>query len=210
MVISGSAVTSNFLQFHASAMTLFLRSIWCICREFIDAVDYICQLSLSIHWWFQGLLLLCFRWWFMNLQWHSVFDNSMRQPWLYFCYRFDASVVSSRTLAIPYVRCHSFFSDDFNVYRDSVFANDLRTNSDIAFLTIPSINLDSIFAINLMRRQWIHWRCQFSCNLSFHDDFKVYKDVVFADVLWISRDKVFFTIPCVDHDSIFAIDLTRR
>jgi len=161
MVISGSAVTSNFLQFHASAMTLFLRSIWCICREFIDAVDYICQLSLSIHWWFQGLLLLCFRWWFMNLQWHSVFDNSMRQPWLYFCYRFDASVVSSRTLAIPYVRCHSFFSDDFNVYRDSVFADDLRTNSDIAFLTIPSINLDSIFAINLMRRQWIHWRCQF-------------------------------------------------
>jgi len=98
---------------------LFLLLIWCVCCEFIDAFDYISRLSLSINWWFQGLQLLCFRWWFMNLQWHSIFDNSMRQPWLYFCYRFDASVGNLFTPSIPYVRCHSFFSDDFNVYRDS-------------------------------------------------------------------------------------------
>ena len=55
VMIYGSAVTQRFWQFHASAMTLVLLSIWCVGREFIDAADSIRQLSLSIHWWFQGL-----------------------------------------------------------------------------------------------------------------------------------------------------------
>jgi hypothetical protein len=49
----------------------------------------------------------------------------MHQPWLYFCYRFHASVLNSLTLSIPYVGCHSVFVDDFMVYNDSVFAEDL-------------------------------------------------------------------------------------
>jgi len=90
----------------------------------------------------------------------SVFENSMQRPWLYFCYRFDAAVVNSLTLAMPDVGCHSIFIDDFKVYSDSVFADDLWISSDITFLTIPCVSLDSIFAINLMRLSWIHWRCR--------------------------------------------------
>ena len=141
-------------------MTLFLLSIWCGGRQFIDTGDARGRLSLSIHWRFQGLLLLCFGRRFMDLPWHSVFENSIRRPWLYFCYRFDVAVVNSLTLAMPDVGCHSIFIDDFKVYSDSVFADDLWISSDITFLTIPCVSLDSIFAIDLMCLSWIHWRCR--------------------------------------------------
>jgi hypothetical protein len=139
----------------------FLQSIWCVCREFSDDVDYILRLSLNIHWRFPGIQWLCFRCQFLDQQWHSVFDNSMRRPWLYFCYRFDASVVNSLTLSITYNGCHSIFIDDFKVYSDSVFAADLWISSDIEVLTIPCVSHDSIFPIDLMCRSWIHWRCRF-------------------------------------------------
>jgi hypothetical protein len=179
--IYGSAVTLRFLQFHASDMILFFLSISCIGRELIDAVDYIHRLSLSIHWWFQGLQWLSFPRWFVNQQWHSVFDNSMRQPrlyffyrwclgcqfidavdyirrvsliihwrfqglqllcfrrrfmdqlwhsvfdnsmcqsWLYFCYRLDASIMNSLTLSIPYASCHSVFIYDYHVEQGLCF-----------------------------------------------------------------------------------------
>jgi len=164
-MIYGSAVTQRFTQFHASAMTLFLLSIWCVGREFTDAADSIRQLSLSIHWRFQGLQWLCFRWWFMDKQWHSVSDNSMRQLWLYFCYRFDASVVNSFTLWIPYVSCHSVLNDDFLSYSDSVFADDLWISNDIAFWTIRCVSHYSNFAINLKRRSWIQWRSGFHTSV---------------------------------------------
>jgi len=150
-----------FWQFHASAMTLVLLSIWCVGCEFSDAVDSILQLSVCIHWQFQGLQWLCFRWWFMDQKWHSVFDNSVRQPWLYFCYRFVASVVNSLMMSITYVGCHSVFIDDFKVYSDFVFAVDLWIGRDIAFLTIPCVSHDTSFAIDLMCWLWIHWRCRF-------------------------------------------------
>ena len=102
----------------------FLLSIWCVGHEFIDAVNSIRQFSLNIHWWFWQQWL-CFRWRLRDKPWHIVFDNSMHQPWLYFCYRFHASVLNSLTLSIPYVGCHSVFVDDFMVYSDSVFAEDL-------------------------------------------------------------------------------------
>jgi len=142
-------------------MTLFLLSFWCVVREFSDAVDSTRQLSLSIHWWFQGLQWLCFSCRFMNQHWHSVFGNFMRRPWLYFCYWFDASFVNSVTLSIPYGRCHSVFINDFKVYSYSVFGGDLWISRDIAFLTIPCVGHHSIFAINLMRLSWFHWRCRF-------------------------------------------------
>jgi hypothetical protein len=41
-------------------------------------------------------------------------------------------------------------------------------------------------------------------------DSKVYRDSIFGDDLWISRDITFLTIPCVSHASIFAIDLMCR
>jgi hypothetical protein len=64
---------------------------------------------------------------------------------------FDASVVNSLTLSITYVGCHLIFIDDYKVYSDTVFTDDLWINNDIAFLTIPCVSHDSIFAIDLMR-----------------------------------------------------------
>jgi hypothetical protein len=96
----------------------------------------------------------------MDQQWHSVFDNSMHQSWLYFCYQFDASIMNSWMLSIPYGSCHSVFIDDFKVYRDVVFADDLWISSDITFLTIPCVSHDSIFSIDLMPRSWIQWHCR--------------------------------------------------
>jgi hypothetical protein len=142
-------------------MTLFLLSIWCVGREFIDAVDSMQYLSLSIHWRFQGLLLLCFGRRFMDQPWHSIFDNSMCPSWLDFWYRFDVLVVNSLTLSIPCSSCHSVFIDDFKVYCFSVLAGDLWISRDLAFLTIPCISHDSIFAIDLLRLSWFHWRCRF-------------------------------------------------
>ena len=110
---------------------------------------------------FQGLLLLCFGRRFMDQPCHSVFDNAMRRSWQYFCYRLDASVVNSLTLSIPYGSCHLVFFDDFKVYCYSVLAGDLWISRDITFLTIPRVGHDSIFAIDWMRRSWIHWRCRF-------------------------------------------------
>jgi hypothetical protein len=141
-------MTYHFWQFHASALALFLLLIWCVGPEFIDAVDSIRRLSLSIHWRFQGLQRCNFCWRFMD-------------------------------------------------------------KSDITFLTIPCVNHDSIFAIDLMRRSWIHWRCRFHTSAVTQYSLAISRSTVtvFADDLWISCHITFLTIPCVSHESIFAIDL---
>ena len=126
-----------------SLMILWISSdiafltIPCVTHDFISGIDLMrrswihwrCDsmrsLSLSIHWRFQGLQLLCFGRRFIDQPWHSVFENSMRQPWLYFCYWLDASFVNSVTLLIPYVGWHSVFIDGFKVYSDYVFGDDL-------------------------------------------------------------------------------------
>jgi hypothetical protein len=118
-------------------------------------------MSLSILLRFQGLLLLSYGQRYMDQPWQRVFYNSMRRLWLYFCYLLDASVVNSLTLSIPCCTCHSVFIDHFKVYSYSVLAADLWISRDIAFLTIPCVGHDSIFAFHLMCRSWIHWRCRF-------------------------------------------------
>jgi len=148
----------------------------------------------------------------MDQLWHSVFDNSMCQPWLYFCYQFDASIMNSFTLLIPYVDCHSVFIEFFNVYSDSVFADDLWISRDIVFLTIPSVSHDSIFAIDLMRRSWIHWCCRFHTSAVTQYSLMISRSTMTLFSLTIYGSGVtycFFTIPCVSHDYIFAIDLMR-
>jgi hypothetical protein len=116
-------------------------------------------ISLSIHWRFQVLQGLCFHWRFIDQQWHSIFYNSMRQIWLYFSInlmrrswihwrcRFQTSAVTQYSLKISRSTV-------------TVFAADLWISRDIAFLTIPCISHGSIFAIDLMRRSWIHWLCR--------------------------------------------------
>ena len=100
----------------------------------------------------------------MDQQWHSVFEDSMHEPSLYFCYRFDALVVNSLTLSIPYVSCHSFFSGDFNIYSDFVFADDLWSVVTQFSLTIPCVNDDFVFSIHFRRQPWISFRCRFHAS----------------------------------------------
>jgi len=102
----------------------------------------------------------------MEQPWDSVFYNFMRRPWLYFFYRFHASIVNSLTLSIPCGRCHSVFFYDFKVYYYSLMASDIWIIRDRVFFTFPCVGQDSIFAIDLMRRSWIHWRCRCMLYLS--------------------------------------------
>jgi hypothetical protein len=119
--------------------------------------------------------------------------------------------MNSLTLSIPHISWHSVFIDDFKVYSDFVFADDLWISRDIAFLTIPCVSHDSSFAIDLMSRSWIYWRCRLHTSaVIVIDDFEVYSDSVFVDDLWIISDIAFLTILCVSHDSIFGIDLMRQ
>jgi len=92
---------------------------------------------------------------------HSVFDNSMPQTRIYFCYPFNASLVYPLTLSTPYVRFHSYFSGDFMVNSHSVFADDFWSVVMQFSLTIPCVNDDSVFSIDFIRQPWISIRCQF-------------------------------------------------
>jgi len=65
--------------------------------------------------WFLILQWLSFRCRFLDQHWHSVFEDSMHQTWIYFCFRFLAVVVNSLTLSTPYVSCFSYYSGDFRV-----------------------------------------------------------------------------------------------
>jgi hypothetical protein len=97
----------------------------------------------------------------MDQHWHSVFDDSKRQTWIYFCYRFYASLVKSLTLSTPYVSCQSYFSGDFKVYGDYVFDDDLWSVVMHFSLMIPCVNDDSVFSIDFIRKPWISIRCPF-------------------------------------------------
>ena len=120
--------------------------------------------------------------------------------------------MNSVTLWIPHVSCHSVFSDDYKVYNDFVFGDDLWIKSDTAFLTIQCVSHDFIFAIDLMHRSWIHWRCRFHTAVVTQYSLTIsrYAVTLFLLTIYGSVVTTFLTISCVSHDSIFAIDLMRR
>jgi hypothetical protein len=89
-----------------------------------------------------------------------IYGSAVTYRFLQFC----ESTMTPFLLSIPEVSWHSVFSDDFKFYSESVFADYLWISSDIAFLTIPCVGHDSIFAIDLMRRSWIHGRCRFNTS----------------------------------------------
>jgi len=111
--------------------------------------------------WFLVLQWLSFRCRFLDQHWHSVFDDSMRQTWIYFCYRFHASVVNSLTVSTPYGSCHSYFSGDFRVYSDFVLGDDFSSVVTQFSLAIPCVNDDSLFSFDFVRQPWISMRCRF-------------------------------------------------
>ena len=164
-------------------MTLFSLMISFVNHELVFAVDSICQPWLN------------FQRWFVDQHSHSVFDDSMPQTWIYFCYPFYASLVYSWTLSTPYVRCHSYFSGDFKVYGDSVFADDLWSvvtqislaipgvNDDSVSLMISFVNSELVFAVDSIRQPWFNFQRWFLVLqwLSFRWRFLVGSDAVFTD-----------------------------
>jgi hypothetical protein len=78
-------------------------TITCVSHDSIFAIYLMCWSW--IHWRcrFQGLQRFCFRWRFMDQPWHSIFDNSIRQPWLYFGYRFHMS--NDTQFSVMILRC---------------------------------------------------------------------------------------------------------
>ena len=114
----------------------FSLTIPCVNNDSVFSIDFLRQSWISIRcrfypspWLnFQRLFLvlqwLSFCWRFMDQHWHCVFDDSMPQTRIYFCYRFYASLVNSLTQSTPSVSCHSYFSSNIKVYVDCVFADD--------------------------------------------------------------------------------------
>jgi hypothetical protein len=130
-------------------------------HELVFAVHSIHPPWLNFQRLFLVLQWLSFRWRFMDQHWHSVFDDSIPQTWIYFCYRFYASLVNSLTLSTPYVSCQSYFCGDFKVYGDSVFVDDFWSVVTQFSLTIPCVNDDSVFSNDFIRQPWISIRCPF-------------------------------------------------
>jgi len=149
----------------------------------------------------------------MDQHWHSFFDDSMRQTWVYFCYQFYAWLVNSLKLSTPYISCHSYFSGDFKVNSHSLFVDDFWSVVTQFSLTIPCVKHEYVFAIGFMRRLWILLTLStpyVSCHSYFSGDFKVYGDVVFADDFWSLGTQFSLTIPCVNDESVFSNDFTRQ
>jgi len=142
-------------------MTLFSLLISSVNRELVFSVDSIHDPCLNFQRWFLILQWLSFRRRFMDQHSHCGFDDSMPQTWIFFCYRFYASLVNSLTLSTPYVRCHSYFSGDFKVYGDSVFTDDFWSVVTQFSLTIPCVNHDSVFSHDFILQPWISIRCRF-------------------------------------------------
>jgi hypothetical protein len=136
LTISGRLWCGFHWRFHASTMNLFSLIISLVNRELVFAVDSTRQPWLNFQRWFLVLQWLSFRWRFMHKHWHWVFDDSMRQTWICFCYRFYASLVNSfdtgdsiRQLSLIFQWRFQgvlwlYFCWRFLVGRDAVFTND--------------------------------------------------------------------------------------
>jgi hypothetical protein len=161
-------------------MNLFLLSVLCVAREFFNAVDSIRQLSLILDWRFQGHQSLCFCWRFL-VGCDAVFTNDfMRQMTLF---SLSISFVNRELVCAV----NSIRQSWLNFQRWFLVLLWL-----IVCLTIPSVKLESIFAIGFMRRSWILLTLStpyVSCHSYFSGDFKVNSHSVFTLVA-ISRSTV--------------------
>jgi hypothetical protein len=137
----------------------------------------------------------------MDQYWHSVFDDSMHQTWIYFCYRFYAPLwILSRC------RLHT----------------SAVTHTSVAISRSP-VTLFSLTISGRLGRSF-HWRFHASTMTLFSQLISfVNRELVCAvDSIsqpWLNFQRWFLvlvwlivclTIPCVKHESIFAIRFMRR
>jgi len=154
-------------------VTQLSLAIPCVNGDSLFSFDFVRQPWISMRCWFHPSAVTQFQRWFLVLQWlnfrcrfldqhwHRVFDDSMRQTWIYFCYRFLASIVNSLMVSTPNVRCHSYFSGDFKVYSDFVLGDDFSSVSTQFSLAIPLVNDDPVLSFDFVRQLWIRMRCRF-------------------------------------------------
>jgi hypothetical protein len=97
-----------------SVGTQFSLTIPCVNDDYVFSIDFIRQPWISIRCRFHPSALTQFsnmisrstvtqfsKMISCSTVTHSVFDDSMHQTWIYFCYRFYASLVNSLTLSTP-------------------------------------------------------------------------------------------------------------
>jgi len=205
-----------------SVVTQFSLTIPCVNNEALFSFDFVRQSWISMRCRFHPSAVTQFQRRFLVLQWLSFRCRFLDQHWcvwrfhasnmIYFCYRFHASVVHSLTLPTPYVSCHSYYSGDFRVHSDSVFANDFWSVVTQFSLTIPCVNDDSVFSIDFLRQPWISLRYRFrsSAVTQFQTWFLVLQWLSFR---WRFLDRHWHSV--FDDSmrqtwSIFAIGFTRR
>ena len=75
-----------------------------------------------------------------------------------------------------------------------------RSTMTLFRLLISFVNRELVCAVDSICQSW----------LNLKDDFSFYSDLVFASDFWISTSIVCLTIPCVKHESIFAIGFRPR
>jgi hypothetical protein len=149
----------------------------------------------------------------MDQHWHSVFDDSMHQTWIYFCYRFYAplwilwrcrlhtSAVTHTSVAISRSPV-TLFSLTISGRLGRSFHWRFHASTMTMFsLLISFVNRELVFAIDSIRQPWLNFQIWFLVLqwLSFRRWFLV--------LLWLI---VCLTIPCIKHESTFAIGFMRR
>jgi len=82
----------------------------------------------------------------------------MRQIWIYFCYRFYASLVNSLKLSTPHVSCHSYFSGDFKVNSHSLFADDFWSVVTQFSLLISFVNRELVCVVDSIHQPWLNFQ----------------------------------------------------
>jgi hypothetical protein len=137
----------------------------------------------------------------MDQHWHSVFDDSMHQTWIYFCYRFYAplwilwrcrlhtSAVTHTSVAISRSPV-TLFSLTISGRLGRSFHWRFHASPMTLFSQLISfVNSELVCAVDSISQQWLNFQRWFLV------------------LVWLI---VCLTIPCVKHESIFAIGFMFR
>jgi hypothetical protein len=138
-----------------SVVTQFSLTIPCVNDDPVFSFDFVRQPWINMRCrfhpsgvnqfqsWFLVLQRLSFRCRFLYQHWHNVFDDSMRQTWIYFCYRFLALVVNSLTLSTPYCQLPLIFQWRFHGLKWRCFRWRFLVSSN------------AVFTNDSMRQRWL-------------------------------------------------------
>jgi len=188
-------------------MTLFSLLISFVKRELGCAVDSIRQpwLSFKDDFWFYSDSVFAVDFWISTgivcltipcFKHESIFAIGFScRSWILWRCRLHTSTASHITVAISGSKVTLFLlmisGHEWRRFHSRFHASTMT----LFCLLISFVNRELICTVDSIHQRW----------LSFKDDFSFYSDSVFAVDFWISAGIVCLTIPCVKHESIFAI-----